>query len=165
MKTQFNLSVEASVVGELRALSEASGVSLSGLAEVAFGAICRLGPQKAAALAESRQKARQRAQGLNKQEALVSNALRKLYAREKGEAWGFPVKEIAGVAGLRLRDTWLAVRSLQAREIVFSVAEGGELDKYGRPEIAVFALRELIPAGFQGALPDARATAAGQATE
>lgn len=143
------LSLDTVVASEIKALADRLGAPLSEVAEVAFGQVLKIDPTKLAAVLESRKAQRQSARPLVKAERALVEAFKRLHAKGDTAAWKWHFKDVFGAAGMRPRDGWGPLRSLEARGLVreYRPVDVTPTDEQGRPTDALFSLVECIPLG------------------
>lgn len=149
MKTHVMLSLDTVLASEMKALSDALGAPLSEVADVALGYVLKLDRSKLAAALASRRAQRQNSRPFTKGELALIAGFKRLVAKGSGFSWQFGFKDVFGEAGLRPRDGWAPLRSLEARGLVreYHPIDPGPTDEQGRPTAASFALVECIPLG------------------
>lgn len=140
MKAQTSLSLELSLIDEIRSKAAKCGMTMTDLVTllIKFGLskITDEAAQKWMALQPSIRG--RTGGGMTKNEKLVFGALERLTARDPA-VYRFGCDEVAAEAGLRLSDCYWALKQLQGRTLVKG-ADFDELDRWGRPVKSIWRL-------------------------
>lgn len=142
MKTPMCLSLDDDVVKDLRTKAIEYDVSIADLATMAFKfALGRITPEAARAFAAARPSTRgPLSGGLTLAERAVLSGVEKL-KREQAPAFRFSAEELAGAAGMRLRDAYPAMQRLEARGTLhYAAGFEPEADKWGRRPKSIWCL-------------------------